>query len=141
MLQTVQTASATSPVENIAARAARAAEVAAAHAGDVDAQSRFPQEAMDALKAENLLGIMVPASLGGEEASVADVVDVCYTLGRACSSTGMIYAMHQVKAACVAYHGMDSAWHRDFMTRMVADQLLLASSTTEGKGGGNVRSS
>ena len=85
---------------------------------------------------------MVPAVLGGEEASVADVVDVCYTLGRACSSTGMIYAMHQVKAACVAYsrHGF-SEWHRGFMTRMVEDQLLLASSTTEGKGGGNVRSS
>ena len=101
----------------------------------------FPQEAIDALKAEKLLGILVPAALGGEEASVADVVDVCYALGRACSSTGMIYAMHQVKAACVVHHGMDSAWHRDFMARMVADQLLLASSTTEGKGGGNVRSS
>ena len=53
----------------------------------------------------------------------------------------MIYAMHQVKAACVVHHGMDSAWHRDFMGRMIADQLLLASSTTEGRGGGNVRSS
>ena len=141
MLQTVQTASAISPTENIAIRAARAADVAAAHADAVDRESRFPQEAMDALKAENLLGIMVPASLGGEEASVADVLDVCYALGRACSSTGMIYAMHQVKAACIAYHGMNSAWHRDFMARMVTDQLLLASSTTEGKGGGNVRSS
>jgi acyl-CoA dehydrogenase len=107
----------------------------------VDAGSRFPQEALDALKAEKLLGIMVPAALGGENASVAQVVDVCYALGRACSSTGMIYAMHQVKAACVAYHGMESAWHRDFMGRMISDQLLLASSTTEGKGGGNVRSS
>ena len=96
---------------------------------------------MAALKAEKLLGIMVPASLGGEEASVAEVVDVCFALGRACSSTGMIYAMHQVKAACVVHHGMDSAWHRDFMGRMISDQLLLASSTTEGKGGGNVRSS
>ena len=141
MLQTVQTASAVSPAENFAARAARAAEVAAAHAGAVDAQSRFPQEAMDALKAENLLGIMVPAALGGEEAASPMWWTSATRLGRACSSTGMIYAMHQVKAACVAYHGMDSAWHRDFMTRMVADQLLLASSTTEGKGGGNVRSS
>jgi len=146
MLQTVQT---TTPhpsenpaaVESIAIRAARAAVVAAEHAAAVDADSRFPQEAIDALKAENLLGILVPAELGGEEASVADVVDVCYALGRACSSTGMIYAMHQVKAACVAYHGMESEWHRGFMTRMVEDQLLLASSTTEGKGGGNVRSS
>lgn len=141
MLKTAQTVSPLPVAEPLSARAARAAEVAAAHANVVDAESRFPQEAIDALKAEKLLGIMVPASLGGEEASVAEVVDVCYTLGRACSSTGMIYAMHQVKAACVAYHGMESQWQRDFLGRMVADQLLLASSTTEGKGGGNVRSS
>jgi acyl-CoA dehydrogenase len=143
MLQTVQTAS-TQPnaaAESIAARAARAAAVAAEHAAAVDSGSRFPQEAIDALKAENLLGILVPAELGGEEASVSDVVDVCYALGRACSSTGMIYAMHQVKAACIVHHGMDSTWHRAFMARMVESQLLLASSTTEGKGGGNVRSS
>ena len=82
-----------------------------------------------------------PKQLGGEQASVADVVDVCYALGRACSSTGMIYAMHQVKAACIVPSRHGQPWHRDFMVRMVDDQLLLASSTTEGKGGGNVRSS
>jgi acyl-CoA dehydrogenase len=141
MLQTAQTVSSLSSAESLPVRAARAAEIAAAHANAVDAESRFPAEAMDALRSEKLLGIMVPSALGGEEASVADVVDVCYSLGRACSSTGMIYAMHQVKAACVAYHGMDSKWHRDFLGRMISDQLLLASSTTEGKGGGNVRSS
>jgi acyl-CoA dehydrogenase len=140
MLKSVQAVPSAAP-EPICARAARAAAIAAAHAEAVDADSRFPIEAMDALRAENLLGIMVPAELGGEAASVAEVVDVCYALGRACSSTGMIYAMHQVKAACVAYHGMDSSWHRAFLARMVEDQLLLASSTTEGKGGGNVRAS
>jgi acyl-CoA dehydrogenase len=141
MLHTAQAISALPATENLTVRAARAAEIAAAHAGSVDADSRFPAEAIGALKREKLLGIMVPATLGGEEASVAEVVDVCYALGRACSSTGMIYAMHQVKAACVAYHGAGSAWHREFMGRMISDQLLLASSTTEGKGGGNVRSS
>ena len=141
MQKTAQTVSSLPVAEPLSARAARAAEVAATHANAVDADSRFPQEALDAIRCEKLLGIMVPASLGGEQSSVSDVVDVCYTLGRACSSTGMIYAMHQVKAACVAYHGMESPWQRDFMGRMVADQLLLASSTTEGKGGGNVRSS
>jgi acyl-CoA dehydrogenase len=138
MLTNLKTASQT---EAPLARAERVAEIASQYAADADIKARFPEEAIAALKAEKLLGIMVPASLGGEEASVADVVDVCYRLGRACSSTGMIYAMHQVKAACVAYHGMDSAWHRDFMGRMISDQLLLASSTTEGKGGGDVRSS
>ncbi|HEY4076173.1 MAG TPA: acyl-CoA dehydrogenase family protein [Rhizomicrobium sp.] len=141
MLQTAQPVSSPVVIESLPVRAARAAEIAAKHAAAVDAEGRFPQEAIDALKAEKLFAIMVPAGLGGEEASVADVVDICYALGRACSSTGMIYAMHQVKAACVVHHGMDSAWHRDFMTRMIDDQLLLASSTTEGKGGGNVRSS
>ena len=122
-------------------RAERVVAIAAEHAGAVDSEARFPSEAMAALKAEQLLGIMVPAALGGEEAGVSEVVDVCFRLGRACSSTAMIYAMHQVKAACVVHHAMDSAWHRGFMQRMLNDQLLLASSTTEGGGGGNVRSS
>jgi len=139
MLNTLKTAPAA--LEAPLVRAERVAAIAAVHADSVDAEARFPQEAIAALKAENLLGILVPASLGGEQARVADIVDVCFRLGRACSSTGMIYAMHQVKAACVVHHGMDSAWHRDFMGRMIAGQLLLASSTTEGGGGGNVRSS
>jgi acyl-CoA dehydrogenase len=146
MPQTAQTVSPliagnVATAEDLGVRAARAAEIAALHADDVDAGSRFPQEAVKALKEQKLLGIMVPSGLGGENAGVSQVVDICYTLGRACSSTGMIYAMHQVKAACVAYHGMESAWHREFLGRMITDQLLLASSTTEGKGGGNVRSS
>lgn len=139
MLNTLKTAPAA--LEAPLVRAERVAAIAAVHADSVDAEARFPQEAIASLKAENLLGILVPVSLGGEQARVADIVDVCFRLGRACSSTGMIYAMHQVKAACVVHHGMDSAWHRDFMGRMIAGQLLLASSTTEGGGGGNVRSS
>ena len=66
MLKTAQTVSSLPVAEPLSARAARAAEVAAAHADAVDADSRFPQEALDALKAEKLLGILVPASLGGE---------------------------------------------------------------------------
>jgi acyl-CoA dehydrogenase len=141
MPKTAPTVSPLPAAEPLKFRAERAAQVAALHADTVDAASRFPHEALEALTAEKLLGIMVPTALGGEGAGIADVADVCYALGRACSSTGMIYAMHQVKVACIVRHGMDSQWHRDFMGRMVEDQLLLASSTTEGKGGGNVRAS
>ena len=143
MLQTVKAFSeaATPVVESCLARAERVAAIAAQHADAVDAAARFPEEAIEALRTEKLFAIMVPQELGGEGATTADVVDVCYTLGRACASTGMIYAMHQVKAACVVRHGMESDWHRDFMVRMVEHQFLLASSTTEGGGGGNVRSS
>jgi acyl-CoA dehydrogenase len=53
----------------------------------------------------------------------------------------MIYAMHQIKTACIARHLHGSAALQLLLRRVCAEQLLLASSTTEGKGGGNVRSS
>jgi acyl-CoA dehydrogenase len=122
-------------------RAQAVAAVAAKHASAVDLQSRFPAEAFDEVKAQRLLGIFVPSALGGEAASVADVADVCYQLAQGCSSTGMIYAMHQVKTACIARHRHGSAALERLLRRLCAEQLLLASSTTEGQSGGNVRSS
>jgi acyl-CoA dehydrogenase len=126
---------------DILTRARRVAAVAAHYADAVARAARFPAEAIAAAKAEGLMGVLAPAPLGGEAASPGDVVEVCYLLGQACASSAMIYAMHQVKAACVVGHGLGSAWHEAFIRRMVAEQLLLASSTTEGHAGGNVRSS
>jgi acyl-CoA dehydrogenase len=125
----------------IALRAQQVAAVAAVHAEDVDRQARFPAEAIAAAREQGLMALMAPRTLGGEGASVGEIVDVCYTLGRACASTAMIFAMHQVKVACVVRHGLGSPWHEAFIRRLITDQLLVASSTTEGQGGGNIRSS
>lgn len=122
-------------------RAKKVAVVAAEHAGAVDDDSRFPQEAITAARAERLLGIAVPHDLGGEDASIAEIVDVCYTLGRACASTAMIYAMHQTKVACLVRHGRTSLWYQLLLRRLGNEQLLFASSTTEGQNGGDLRNS
>jgi acyl-CoA dehydrogenase len=122
-------------------RAQAVAAVAAANATAVDRDARFPHEAFAAAKAQRLLGILVPVDLGGEGATVTDVVEVCYALARACASTGMIYAMHQIMAACIVRNAQTSAWHRRFLRRLCAEQLLLASSTTDGQGGGDLRKS
>ena len=127
--------------QDIKRRAHAAAAVATAHAAATDAEARFPSEAFTAIRAQRLLGILVPAELGGEGASISDVVDVCYVLGRACGSTAMIFAMHQIMVACLVRHAAGSAWHRELLRRLVAEQLLLASSTTEGQGGGDLRKS
>jgi acyl-CoA dehydrogenase len=127
--------------EEFLARAERVAAVAAAHASSVDNEHRFPGEAIEALRAERLLGILVPSDLGGAGANVMDVANVCYTLGRACASIAMIFAMHQVKVACIVRHGRGGAWLEQMMRRLADEQLLLASSTTEGNSGGDVRSS
>jgi acyl-CoA dehydrogenase len=121
--------------------AAAVAAVAAAHAAAVDREARFPVEAFAAAREARLLSALVPTSLGGDGATIADAVDVCYTLARGCASTGMIYAMHQIMVACLVRHAAGEAWSRELQRRIAAEQLLLASSTTDGKGGGDLRNS
>src|SRR5690349_3646867 len=89
---------------NLHERAEAAAAVAAKSAASVDSGARFPEEAINAARQQRLMGIMVSPELGGEGAGLPQVVDVCYRLGRACASTGMIYAMHQIMVACVLRH-------------------------------------
>ncbi|XEY17746.1 acyl-CoA dehydrogenase family protein [Azospirillum sp. HJ39] len=116
------------------------AEIAARHADAVDRDGRFPAEAFDALRAERLLGAMVPAELGGGGASLFEVAAACHALARGCGSTGMIHAMHQIQVACLVNHG-GNGWHRGLMARIAAEQLLLGSATTEAETGGDIRNS
>jgi acyl-CoA dehydrogenase len=126
---------------DVAARVAAVAEVAAAAADDVDRAARFPEEAFAAIRAARLMSIMLPRELGGEDAALSTIVDICYRLGQACASTAMIFAMHQSCVACVLRHGQGHDWHDALLRRLADEQLLFASSTTEGQAGGNVRSS
>src|SRR3984885_5790792 len=90
--------------DDLTTRVKNVAAIAAKHAGAVDSASRFPAESFESIKAQRLLGIMVPRALGGEGASIADLSDVCYVLAQGCAATGMIYAMHQIKTACILRH-------------------------------------
>ncbi len=49
--------------------------------------------------------------------------------------------MHQIKMACIVRHTKGVAAIERILSRIAAEQLLMASSTTEGQAGGNVRSS
>src|SRR5262244_1412733 len=122
-------------------RTAVVAAAAASEAEDVDLKARFPKAAIDAARERKLLGAQIPVAFGGFGASIYDITEMCYTLGRACSSAAMIFAMHQTKVACLVRHGSGSAYHEGLMRRVAAEQMLLASSTTEGQNGGNIRSS
>jgi acyl-CoA dehydrogenase len=134
--------SARSEVTLAAERARKVAStVAARHADAVDREGRFPGEAIAALKAERLLSAMAPKELGGEGASLAEIAELCAILGQACAATAMIFAMHNIKLASLVGHGLNSAWHRAFVARIAAEQLLLASATTEAGIGGNLRNS
>src|SRR5215469_11741010 len=113
------------PTVDLLTRAQTVAAVAAKHAMAVDSAARFPAEAFQAVKAQRLLGIQVPKSLGGEGVGVGDVADVCYQLGQACGSTGMIFAMHQIKVACIMRHMGENGTLQRMLRRLCAEQLLL----------------
>src|ERR1700719_2326506 len=120
-------------------RTASVAAAAATEAEEVDRDARFPQKAIDTARQQRMLGVQIPQRFGGDGASMFDVTDMCYALGRACSSTAMICAMHQTKIACLVRHGAGSRYHEALMRRVASEQMLLASSTTEGQNGGNIR--
>ena len=130
-----------SDARDFVARAEAAAAIAERFADEVDRDARFPAEAFTAIREQKLLGMLIPSELGGEGARAADIADVCATLGRACASTAMIFAMHQVKVACLVRHARGNPWQLGLQRRIAERQMLLASSTTEGNNGGDVRSS
>lgn len=123
------------------AAARRVAQIAAQFADSVDREARFPAEAFEAIKRERLLSAMIPASYGGAGLSLADVGAICEIMAQGCASTAMVYAMHQIQVACIEEHGNAIAWQRDMLTRIVNEQLLLASATSEETIGGAMRTS
>jgi len=79
-------------------------EVAAAHADEVDRDARFPREAVDALRAAGALSAQVPEELGGGGVSVPGIAHACFELGRRCSATAMVFAMHQIQVGTIVRH-------------------------------------
>ena len=62
-------------------------EVARPNAVEVDRAGRFPAESMVAIRDARLLSSLVPRDLGGDGATMTDIVAACYVLGQYCSST------------------------------------------------------
>jgi acyl-CoA dehydrogenase len=114
------------------------AEVAAPAADNVDRESRFPIEAITALREAGLLGAMVPADLGGFGATTREIAEMTRVLAHGCGSTAMIFAMHQIEVASLLVEADPSPWLQDFIRRLASEQLLLANGSSEvGLGGAN----
>jgi acyl-CoA dehydrogenase len=118
-----------------------ATEVAAPHAADVDARSRFPRESFEALKAAGILSAPVPVELGGTGMGMRELAGICSTLAQACGASAMVLAMHYSQVACIARHAADSAFFRQYLKELVARQYLLASMTSENGTFGETRTS
>jgi acyl-CoA dehydrogenase len=109
-------------------------------AAAVDHDARFPSEAMSALADARLLSAGLPVALGGEDAGIRAVADAVRVVAHGCSSTAMVYAMHQIQVWCLLRHGHTPEL-QEVLGRVGGEQLLLASATSEVNVGGDVRTS
>jgi alkylation response protein AidB-like acyl-CoA dehydrogenase len=75
-------------------RAERVAERIASRATRYDAPAEFPQEDLEDLRTEELLGLMVPTALGGMGAGFEEYVRVAVALARGSGSTALVFNMH-----------------------------------------------
>jgi acyl-CoA dehydrogenase len=124
----------------VAAMAEIAERVTRPHADEVDAESRFPSESVEALRRAGLLSALVPRAAGGSGASIGQLSQGVVALGRQCASTAMVVAMHHIQVACLVRHGRNELL-RGYLGALVERQYLLASATTEVGTGGDVRRS
>ena len=117
------------------------AEIAGTHADAVDRDARFPIEAVTALREQRALSALVPTEHGGEGVSFRAIATACFTLGRRCGATAMVFAMHQIQVATIIRHSEGSPHFEEYLRTLVADQRLIASVTSEiGTGGDMSRS-
>ena len=123
------------------AAGALAVKVAAEYAAAVDRESRFPAETFAALRKGELLGTLIPAEYGGLGRPLSHAAALCNALGHSCSASAMIYAMHQIQVCAVVDHCDGNPWYAAFMRRIAAEQLLLASVTSEVGTGGRMNDS
>ena len=115
--------------------------IAARHADEVDREARFPRETFAALRAAGALSAAVPTEYGGAGCGMRELAAHCSLLAQGCSASAMVLAMHHIQVACIARHATSSPFFREFLVRLVKEQLLLASVTSEVGTFGDTRSS
>ena len=111
------------------------------NAKDVDEKSRFPGESIQAFKDAKLLSGYVPKELGGLGLSIVQISEICEIFGHYCGSSAMIFSMHQIQVACILHHHQNLPFFIGYLKQLVAEQRLIASSTTEMGIGGDLTSS
>ena len=107
-------------------------EVVARHGAEVDKKGRFPEESIASLGAAGLLGLTVPADLGGRGQGPRAFCVAAEELGRTCASTAMVYVMHT--AAVQAIISSKLLADRDAILRAAAKGQHLSTLSLSEKG-------
>lgn len=104
-------------------------------AADVKAQT---DALLRQMQQDRLIWAMAPAERGGFGATLADIASLTFQLAKTSGSLGLIYAMHGSQAYTMLRHGAGSAFLETLTDRLIAEQALVGSGTSEKGPGGNI---
>jgi isovaleryl-CoA dehydrogenase len=88
-------------------------------AAEVDAAGAFPRSLLGALAQAGLLGLTVPADLGGGGGGLREAAAVIRELGMACGSTAMVMTMHYSATSALV-----AAGDKETLTEIAAGRHL-----------------
>ena len=111
------------------AKAKDIADKIAAHCERHDSDDSFVEEGFAELAEADFFAALVPAELGGGDASVGQICDALRTLGATCGSTALAAAMHSHIVAVAAWRWKHQSAPTDgLLKRVAAEKLKLVSS-------------
>lgn len=85
-----------------------ATDIVAKNATEVDKTGGFPQQAIDALRATGMLGLLSAKSVGGWGEGPRAAALVVERLARECASTAMVVCMHYTATAVIEKYGSET---------------------------------
>ncbi len=112
-------------------------DVAGPAAEEVDRESRFPREAVEAYKQNKLLSALIPEQLGGGGASLAEVAGAVRAVSFHCVASALVLAMHSIEISNLVRHGASDPL-RELLAEIASKQLLIANANSEVGIGGDV---
>ena len=112
-------------------------ERVAPRARDIDQSAEFPQDLRELLAAQDILALPFPAAYGGLDADLLTVCLAVEQLSRACATTGLILAVHELASLPIVLAGSPEQ-HRRWLPRLASGEDLIAFAMTEADAGSDV---
>jgi len=108
-------------------------------AAAVDAESRFPAEALDALAGASLHAVHIPEDYGGEGADALAAVIVIEEVARACASSSLIPAVNKLGTVPLLLSGSE-ALKRKYLPPVARGEALFSYALSEAGAGSDAAS-
>ena len=106
----------------------------APYAAEVDRESRFPQEAHDALVKADLHAIHIPESYGGAGADALSTVIVIEEVARACASSSLIPAVNKLGTVPLLLSG-SSDLNQRYLPKVASGEAMFSYALSEPEAG------